>query len=515
MFHYLHGYMPDYWPGLVKRGLIDDTSGLKLTQHGLTAPENTFNSIAAAGGRLHALIREVNRPFYIDRLQGGTFYYAYDFDPDLVCLYRDLLGDGFYGFQMHEWASNLRTDWNRLAKVDPENWTAAGITQTIRQLLPYPYTDLSCHSAAEYALMRKPENLEEFISLAEALFKKRQQERSGLLLPADSYYMAPKIELALGAQRLMPEVGAQIPDMRIQMAYTRGMTRAAGVPWGAYYEPWGGTPFGVCYYKRDDVNEWNIVSDADFPYVRTGSNGGSSRSLQSRLHRYAYLSGASFISEEWGSSNTFYDWQDYELTPYGEVKKDFLSFVKKYPDVGTPYTPAAVVLPGDLPMLDLNSLRGDTYLGLPAAGANLADLRRLREALSLLFGDMRGALGNEAHVIKNGGLPDAFDLIHADDEAAMAKYDLLVDLTGDNAFARAHVNACPPEDAERLLRELLPCWVEGGLHWLLNRGQSGWLLAIFNNNGIERTVDKGEVLLAQAAATASISLKQGPKPAPA
>ena len=47
------------------------------------------------------------------------------------------------------------------------------------------------------------------------------------------------------------------------------------------------------------------------------------------------------------------------------------------------------------------------------------------------------------------------------------------------------------------------------MHWLLNRGQSGWLLAIFNNNGVERTVAKGEVLLDQATSAVTISLRQG------
>jgi len=509
MFHYIHGYQAEYWPGLVRAGLIDDTSGLKLTQHGLTDPGNTFNALARAGGAVHAIIREANRPFYIDRLQGGTFFYPYRFDAELVRLYLDMLGDRFYGFQMHEWASNLVTDWQFLAQVAPENWSAEGIEQTIRSLCPYPYLNLSCHSVAEYATLGKPANTEDFIRQAEALFAKRQQEHLGLLLPADSYFMAPMIELTLGAKRLMPEVGAQIPDMRVQMAYTRGMARGAGVPWGVYYEPWGGKPFGVCYYKTDNVNEWNIADDGDFQYVRTGANGGSSRSLQARLHRYAYLSGASFISEEWGLSNTFYDWQDFVLTPYGQVKKDFLAFVRKYPDVGVPETVAAVVLPRDWPILDLNSLRHDTYLGFAVTGPERDRLHQVRAGLNQLFGSLSGALGNEAHVIKNGGCPDVLDIVHQGDEQALARYRLLVDLTGDPSFAHAYPNVCTPGEADRQLRSLLPCQVDGAVHWLLNRCATGWLLAVFNHNGIERTVEHGEVLLEQAAAEAVLSLRPG------
>lgn len=509
MFHYLHGYMPDYWAGLVRRGFIDDASGLKLTQHGLTAADNTFNSVAREGCPVHSIVREANRPFYVDRLLGGTFYYDYRFDPGLINLYSELLGDRFYGFQIHEWASNFRLDWDALAVIPPEDWSKAAIEHRIRQLFTSSYGNLSCCSAEEFAQLRRPGSLQEFVGLAEALFQKRQRSVSGLLLPADSFYLAPKIELAFGSKRLMPEVGAQIPDMRIQMAYTRGMARSRDVPWGVYYEPWGGDPFGVCYYKQDNVNEWNIVDDGDFPFARMGGNGGSSRSLQARLHLYAYLCGAQFISEEWGLCNTFYDWKDYEVTPYGRVKLDFLNFVRKYPDVGSPHTPAAVVLPAGMPMLDLDSLIKDTYLGLPVTGVDLEKLRGLRRGLGLLFGGTEGALGNEAHVIKNGGCPDAFDIIHADDEAAAARYDLLVDMTGDSAFSQTHRNVCCAEDAEGLLRTRLPCWVDGGAHWMLNRTKHGWLLAVFNNNGVERTVERGEKLLTQADTAVTVTLKPG------
>jgi len=74
-----------------------------------------------------------------------------------------------------------------------------------------------------------------------------------------------------------------------------------------------------------------LSDGSQLPFTIQGSNGGSSRSLQERVHLFAWLAGAEFISEEWGLCNTFYDWQDYELTPYGQVKLDFLRLVRRHP----------------------------------------------------------------------------------------------------------------------------------------------------------------------------------------
>ena len=49
---------------------------------------------------------------------------------------------------------------------------------------------------------------------------------------------------------------------------------------------------------------------------------------------YSFLSGAEFISEEWGLCNVFENWETFPLSPYGEVKKRFVEFLAKFPAVG-------------------------------------------------------------------------------------------------------------------------------------------------------------------------------------
>ena len=73
MFHYLHSYMPETWEAQVKCGLIDENAGIRYSQS-LDIPEELkFNNLAAKGGALYELVREMQCPLYIDRLQGGCY----------------------------------------------------------------------------------------------------------------------------------------------------------------------------------------------------------------------------------------------------------------------------------------------------------------------------------------------------------------------------------------------------------------------------------------------------------
>ena len=360
MFTYFHCYLPGTWDAQVRAGLVNKNSGIRFPESIDIEESYKFNNLAARGGELYSLVRENRYPFYIDRLQGGCYFENYPYDMRLVREYRDMLGDDFFGFQMHEWMSNYRNDINKIVGNGCRSWTKEDITAAIRKAFPFPHVFLEAASAEEFEEFGLPGSYEEFLCNSEKLFRRRQSYTGGDLLPCDSFFLSYPLELRYGAKRLMPEIGAQTPDTRIQVAYARGMAKAYGIPFGTYYEPWGGRPFSACSYQRDGKNEWNIHSGADFPFETKGANGGSSRSMQRRMHLYSYMAGASFMAEEWGMCNTFYDWNDFELSPYGEIKKEFIRFTEKYGDIGTPYTPAAVVLPRELPALEGVHCESDT-----------------------------------------------------------------------------------------------------------------------------------------------------------
>ncbi|MFA6287049.1 MAG: hypothetical protein WC661_06640 [Opitutaceae bacterium] len=529
MLKFIHGYNERFLPGLEKHGLLNKNSGLKLTQHFATPENEKFNRLAAKGGTLHNRIRETGGLFYIDRLQGGTFYSKYDFDPALLREYRDMLGEGFLGIQMHEWGDVLDYDWTRIRKQlanTPPPWTEQQIHEAIKAVSACQWCiHLSCGTPLEYSQKQYAKTLPDYVEEMRQLFKLRQAETGGLLLACDSFCMAPAMEYDLGGRTVMPEVGDPIPLMRLQVAMARGMSGALKRHWGVYYQPWGGKPFSAPHFFETPENEWRL-DNSIFPYDFTanGPNGGSSRSLQRRIYYYALLSGADYLSEEWGVSNTFHDWRDYPLTPYGEIKKEFITFAEAHPDL-KPFIPFAIVLPREFEAIDLryiNDAEAGHYLGRELDAGVKAAFEHLKGVLRLIYARTGTGFGNEGHIITNSRFGDFFDVIHEDaGEEAFSKYTWLVDAGREGAFARsasaAKHKVLESADVDQLKHRLeaiidaeFPCMVSGGAHWLLNRCGDKRLLSLFNNEGVERTVEKGDVLIAEAEITAIIRFKNKP-----
>ena len=527
---FIHGYDERFLPGLEQKGLWNRHSGLKLTQHFATPAAEKFNVLATVGGKLHRLVKECACPFYLDRLQGGTFYHRYDFDRALLSEYREMLGDWFLGIQMHEWGSVLNYDWNRIRKQlagTPLPWTEQQIHEAIKEVSACQWCiHLSCGTPLEYSRKTYAETWPAYLAEMRQLFQLRQEETGGLLLPCDSHAQATALEYQLGARAVMPEVGAQIPLMRLQVAMARGMSKARGRLWGVYYEPWGGKPFSAPHCFDGPLNEWRL-DNTIFPYDFTanGPNGGSSRALQRRLFYYALLAGAGFISEEWGVSNTFHNWRDYPLTAYGEIKKEFIDFAAASPCL-EPYVPFAIVLPRDAAVVDLgqvNSPESDTYLGRPLAPVDKTLFDHVRNVLRLVFVGHEKNLGNEAHVLTNSRHGDCFDVLDEDaGESAWTNYACLIDASPDGSFARSAAGqkhrvlasadlGWLESEINRMVEEEFPCTVTGGLHWLLSRAGDTWWLGLFNNNGVERSAATGDTFLPEAAVTAVIRFKTAPQ----
>ena len=499
-FTFLHGYLPKLWEAQVKAGLVREQDGIRFCQNIMQKPEWKFNELAKKGGELYNIVKERNCPFYIDRIQGGVFIDEYPYDQELIAEYKNLLGDKFWGFQMHEWLSNYYHDVvHKLANFQGE-WTKEEIGKYIYETCPYKYLALESMTAEEVAETGMPKSGEDLYRNMTKVYQKRL--KVGELLPCDSVYLAYGYELSQGATKIMPEVGAQTFDARIQICYARGMTRKEGRSFGVYYEPWGGNPFSTCCYNKEDKNEWGIGESADFPFVSQGANGGSSRSLQKRIFLYGYLNNAEFMSEEWGLANVFNSWEEFELSPYGIVKKEFIDFVNKYEDIGEKLTPVAVVLPKDLMVLDIWGT-DDIYLGFKTDDKKLI---KMRNDLRTIFATSLPMQGTEVITLKNSDIPDGIDILNYDEEM-VKKYDYLVDLTGDSELSEKHQNVCKIEELKEVLRKKLPCYVEGNAHWLVNeRTTGGYYLTVFNHSGVCRSVAEGEYTLKEADTTVELTV---------
>jgi hypothetical protein len=422
--------------------------------------------------------------------------------------YREFLGDRFFGFQMHEWLSNYRSDANKkLAELSADEWTEENIKRVIFEKFPFKNLFLECMTLEEMASAGKPLTAERFYDNMTAIYNKRQ--KIGELVPCDSAFLAYQFELSCGTKRIMPEVGAQTPDTRLQVCYARGMTRREGKSFGIYYEPWGGEPFSACAYNGAK-NEW-AMGEGDFPFETYGPNGGSSRSLQKRIFLYGYLSGAEFISEEWGLYNTFLEGTNNEqLSPYGLVKKEFLDFVRKYNDIGDKLTPIAAVLPEELTVLD-KCTEADSIFGYEIKNERLASIKN---GVAEIFASSVPMIGNEREkkALKNSDMPDAIDLLNRDD-SMLRKYDYLVDLTFGSDLKDKFPSICETKDIPALLRKLLPVYVDGGLHWMVNECKNGgYYLSVFNHSGVERSVANGEYTLPEAEKTVTLSFQNEASP---
>ena len=110
MLRFMNGYIPNVYEAQIDKGLVREVDGIRFCQNILLDENMKFNELAKKGGRLHSIISALHCPLYIDRLQGGTYIDEYPYDMALLNEYKNLLGDNFWGFQMHEWLSNYSSD---------------------------------------------------------------------------------------------------------------------------------------------------------------------------------------------------------------------------------------------------------------------------------------------------------------------------------------------------------------------------------------------------------------------
>lgn len=515
MLKFFHGYHPDVWDALVKTGMMTEYDGVRIPQDSTIKEYKQFNNVAKRGGHLHKFMLENKCPFYIDRLQGGTFIDHYPYDTKLLQEYIDLVGDENYlGMQMHEWVSNYWSDLGKIGDLSDEDWKAENIAKRVNEKYKMPRLFLETMDEHEMEHFGRPKNSFEIYDVLEKLYAKRVSQHYRIL-PVDSLGLAYLLEIEHGAKSFMAEIGAQTPHTRLQVAYGRAMAKAHGCQFGTYYETWGGTPFTTCNYHKDGKNEWDTEKPEDFPYMSAGANGGSSRSLQERLYVYSLMNNVDFMSEEWSVANIFYDWEEFELSPYGKINVWFADFRRKYSDVGNKITPIAAVLNSSHKILDrLASTNG--FAELAVGGEKEEKMVKIKTDLKQIFANANPMLGNEKwKALDNSDIPDAIDLLNFTTNGALDNYKYLVDVTAtselsDSAWGK---KICPISDIETILRKELPCYVDGGLLWMVNeRCGGGYYLTVFNNSGVSRTVDDGESVDPNAEIAVTLSFKGDANP---
>jgi len=534
---FFHVYNEEYFEGLEKNNLINRDTGFKL-QHCFPLQDNIkFNRLAAKGSKLHSLIKNGNHPFYIDRIAGGVTYHKYDFDFSLLHEYENILGKWFLGIQLHESASNRNNDWRNLG-IYMNGETGPFDLEALKKNSLRSHTRLpdgtilygfSQGTPEEYAPMRKAVTVNEYINEIETMYNKYMRQADGYILPCDSYYLFTNMQNRLGMRTFMPEVGCQIPLMRLAVSLTRGMASLHNKLWGTYYETWiysSGKHSMPCY-NTDPGNEWYLTQESHKDdFTSFGENGGSSRYLQRRIYYYTLMSGADYMAEEWGLNCSYRSMKTFELSPYGEAKKEFIDFTQKYRDIKA-VIPFAIVLPRKYECVEITGsaqpyqigVYRDMYMQHIMNEDEKKLVNHVEDVLKLSFArDPDKIFGNEGHTLTNSRFGDLFDIIYEDaDEAELKKYSALIDASTDNAFACSHsdLKVFTSDDLDRLAhdienesKQILPCYADS-LHWILSTNEEGRrFISVFNNEGNDRTIEYGDKLAKEADASVNITFKE-------
>jgi len=533
---FFHVYNEQYFEGLVKNDLINKDTGFKI-QHIFAMPEELkFNTIAAKGSKLHSLIQENRYPFYVDRIAGGCTYHEYPFDKTLIREYEQLLGKWFLGFQLHESASNRRQDWAKLRKRMGSDGPYDLTELKEKMVSDFAVTPageylpaLSHGTPEEYAPLRYSNTPEEFFREIREMFSLRQKQTEGFILPCDSYYLFTDMQDKLGMRTFMPEVGWQIPHMRMAVALARGVAQARGKLWGTYYETWIGTVeegYSMPCYNTEPGNEWYLTQETHpDDFTTCGANGGSSRHLQKRIYYYSLMSGADYMAEEWGLNCSYSNMQTFELSEYGFAKKDFIDFTQKLRGVKAKI-PFAIVLPRDYTCLEIVAphtpdrydVQRDIYVGCTLGPERKARNGHIEDVLKRIYYRSGEVYGNEGHTLTNSRFGDLFDILYEDmPDSVFEKYDCLIDASPEGSFAAkkgSSFRILESRDLDAMeaqlhkLEESLPCRVDG-LLWLLsedNRGRS--FVSVFNNEGNTRSVKNGDVIDPRANARVKVTLTE-------
>lgn len=519
MIKFIHTFTESTIDILLESGLFRKGHGLKIMHKpDYTAPYD-FNSIAEEGGILSKTLNTLACPFYIDRFQGGIGYTkTYNYNKELIKEYKDSKSFTFFGFQLHEWASNYRNDIKRITELCEKEGICPEEVHKNKAFWNKVKDGtfnlfLESYSPEEWSEIPIALTREQFLEDCEKLYRRRLKDTDALLFPTDSYYMAFRFEIENGAKMLLPEVGWQIPNMRLQLAFTRGMAKSAGIPWGIYYECWHCNEkgqFSIPFSLKDTQDEW--VEDLlhkgygkDLSFERR-EHGGSSLSLMERAWVYAYFSGAEILAEEYGVCNTFRSCKSTELSPYGEVKKRFIELTENYTPDGEIFTPFAILLPKEMTMPD-NRLSED-YLEFPPDEAFPREyMKQFISETESIFGS-NGKHGNMGHTLKNGGLPDICDVIYEDMPESIEKYQFIIDITGKNQLQNKYNNVLSVAQAKKLSSELLPIEITDKLHYTFRKTSDGFQILIMNNDGILHDNFKPDIIIPEAQVTSYLTDKK-------
>lgn len=483
-FSFLHTYESSghYWQALEQTGLIRNTTGIRLVNSPWGADEHRFNHVARPGGTLHQILIHRRCPFVVDRVAGGSPYRPYSFDGILTQAYAELLGDDFFGGQVHEPICNTHNDWNRFIEANEKFKREPILPETLRDYFNstnerrwleygtlddysgriHPVDEHAFWSDIQWNIQRNAERFGSHFSCAEGSHWGK---------------LAWHLFYKFGATSCFAEVGPWASqNSQFAIASLRGASRAVGKPWGIFYAPWG--PKGCTSFLPPEEWSWRCpVEEMNASAWPVGPTLGPSTALQRRVFFHAYLSGAHTLHEEWGAEGNLESWTNAKLSSYGHVTKDLLDFQEAHPDVGQPFTPLALVL-------DANSRPpGGTVWDQLEAALQKTHIRDSENSLN--------SGREEASCYPSWAIPELFDIVPSDAADDIWRgYKCL--LAFDKSSAPKTARVVEPESfADAVIQaahDLSPfdCTAHLSIQINYRSADGAWIVALYNPWGAER-----------------------------
>ncbi|MEA2204357.1 MAG: hypothetical protein QOE77_1133 [Blastocatellia bacterium] len=176
-----------------------------------------------------------------------------------------------------------------------------------------------------------------------------------------------------GVRLLGMETAAVQPMTSMRIAFTRGAARQSGAAFVYYHAP----NFGDSATTFTKLQ--NFAGPDFFLHSRYGPTMGPSLSWYRKNYYLYYMSGASAIYLEQGFDQFFKPGpgeNPLQLNPLGRITDEFMRFVDKHPERGTPYTPIAFLL---------DPAHGWEMTDYPQWPFGLSQLERSDRALRELF----------------------------------------------------------------------------------------------------------------------------------
>ncbi len=186
----------------------------------------------------------------------------------------------------------------------------------------------------KYNPATREEAIEQIYEFLEKQYKSKLKE-GDWLTSMNGHYPWHHYAGEAGFQCLGTEIGEGMASYQFRIAMNRGAAKQYGTTWFVDFSQWFGG------YILDYTNGEGSFGEYSSP------TGGHSINLMERSLLLSYMAGADAAIAEGGQYIVNYTRNPVvggKLTPYGEFCKKFNTFVNKYSDLGTAYTPYAFIL---------------------------------------------------------------------------------------------------------------------------------------------------------------------------